>query len=366
MSEALTVQFSDMIPEEAMALEHAAVTNPHALPAALRAARENAAESRLLLCRDVGGSLIGVWPMVTTRVPPGIRILRSPLVPLYDLSGNPLITTERTFDVLRAMVLKLKQSSPTRVLILRNLQAEGPVWDTLQALQQDELISITPQEQWERAILDRSAADSADNYVTQSLSSGNAKNLRRKRKALEEQGALNLAIHAHPDSISSAFDRFLDLEAAGWKGHNGTALKQKHDDARYVLGVMRAMTGIDRAFIAELRMGETAIASGLFLRCGKEAFFWKTTYDESFSGHSPGVIFDLMLTQWFYEQPWFQRLDTGIDDSVDPARLIWKQRRRMADVIVSLDPGSFQGRAVVAGLNLRRWAKSIKNRFTGG
>jgi CelD/BcsL family acetyltransferase involved in cellulose biosynthesis len=367
MSEALTVQFSVEIPDEAVALEHAVVANPHALPVALRAARENGAESRLLQCRDAGGGLIGIWPMGTTRVPPGMRILRSPLVPIYDLSGNPLIAAGRTSDVVRAMMLELRQpSNPTRVLMLRNLQAAGPVWDALQALQQDGLISIAPQEQWERAILDRSAADSADGYITQSLSSGNTKNLRRKRRALEEQGALNLAIHGHPDSISGAFDRFLDLEASGWKGHNGTSLKQKPDDARYVLGVMRAMAGVDCAFATELRMGEKNIASGLFLRCGGEAYFWKTTYDEAFASHSPGVIFDLMLTQWLYDQPWFQQLDTGSDDSVDPSTLIWKQRRPMANVVISLDPHSFQGRTVVAGQNLRRWTKSIKNRVTGG
>jgi hypothetical protein len=362
MSEALTVQFSDAIPDEAMALEHSPVANPHALPVTVR---DNGAGGTLLLCRDAGVGLIGVWPLAAARVPPGIRILRSPLVPLYDLSSNPLIAADRAVYVLRAMLLELKQSSPTRVLILRNLQADGPVWDALHILQKDGLISIAPLEQWERAILDRSAAATAEDYITQSLSSGNAKNLRRKRKVLEESGGLRLMIHDHPDSISGAFDRFLDLEASGWKGHNNTALKQQPGDAGYVLGVLSAMAGVNRAFLAELHTGEKIIASGLFLRCGAEAFFWKTTYDETFASHSPGVIFDMMLTQWFYDQPWFQRLDTGIDDSIDPARLIWKQRRPMANVVISLDPGSFQGRAVVAGLNLRRWVKSVKNRFTG-
>jgi CelD/BcsL family acetyltransferase involved in cellulose biosynthesis len=366
MSEMLSAHFSDAVPDEALALERSSVANPHALPAALRAARASGSGGRLLLCRDSGGGLAGLWPLGVTRVPPGGRVLRSPLVPLYDLSSNPLIAADRTLDVLRAMVMELKPSSQPRVMMLRNLQADGPVWDALQILQKDALISVQPLEQWERAILDRSAADSADAYIEQSLSSGHRKQLRRKRKALEEHGPLSLLIHDKPDGISAAFDGFLDLEASGWKGRNGTALKQKPDDARYVLGVLRAMAGADRAFLAELRAGGNAIASGLFLRCGAEAFFWKTVYAETFASHSPGVIFDLMLTQWFFDQPWFQRLDTGSDDSVDPSGLIWKQRRPMANVVISLDPGSFQGRAIVAGLNLRRWAKSMKNRLTRG
>jgi CelD/BcsL family acetyltransferase involved in cellulose biosynthesis len=367
MSEALTVQFSDAIPDDALALERSPAANPHALPAALSAARASGSGARLLLCRDSDGVLIGLWPLGIARVPPGLRILRSPLVPLYDLSGNPLIASDRALDVLRAMVLELrKPSSQPRVMMLRNLQADGPVWDALQTLRHDGLISVQPLEQWERAILDRSAAGSADAYIEQSLSSGSRKQLRRKRKALEEHGPLSLLIHDKPDGISAAFDGFLDLEASGWKGRNGTALRQKPDDARYVLGVLRAMAGVDRAFLAELRMGGNAIASGLFLRCGAEAFFWKTTYDEIFASQSPGVIFDVMLTQWFYDQPWFQRLDTGSDDSVDPPSLIWKQRRPMANVVISLDPDALHGRAVVAGLKLRRWAKTVKNRLTGG
>jgi CelD/BcsL family acetyltransferase involved in cellulose biosynthesis len=363
MSERLLVHVRDAIPDDALALEHAPVANPHALPIALRVARDNAAVGRFLTCRDAADTLIGLWPFSTTRFAPGIRILRSPLVPLYDLSGNPLIAADRAVEVLRALVLELKQTSPERVVMLRNLQAEGPVWDALLTLRESGLVSLQPLEQWQRAILDRSAATTAHDYITQSLSAGNRKHLRRKRKALEEQSLLSLIIHDHPDSISRTFDRFLDIEASGWKGRNGSALKQKPYDARYVLTVLRAMSGVDRAFIAELRMGETPIASGLFLRCGAEAFFWKTTYDETFASHSPGVIFDMILTQWFYDQPWFQRLDTGIDDSVDPARLIWKQRRPMANVIISLDPHSLQGRTVVAGLRLRRWAKTMKNRI---
>ncbi len=366
MSEALTIHVSNAITDEALALENSPVANPHALPVALHAARASGVEGRALICRDAGGAVIGLWPMGTTRALPGVRIMRSPLVPLYDLSGNPLIAAGSSEAVLRAMLLELKRSSPARVLILRNLQAEGPVWDSLATLQQERLISVDPLEQWERAILDRSAAATADAYLEQSLSSGNRKQLRRKRKALEENGPLSLLIHDRFDRIGGAFDQFLDLEASGWKGCNGTALKQKPDDARYVLGVMRAMAGVGRAFLAELRMGEKAIASGLFLRCGSDVFFWKTAYDETRATYSPGVIFDVMLTHWFYEQPWFQRLDTGSDDSTDPASLIWKQRRPMANVVISLNPHSLQGKAVVAGLKLRRRVKGMKNRFTGG
>jgi CelD/BcsL family acetyltransferase involved in cellulose biosynthesis len=367
MSEALTVQFSDAVPDEAMALEHSPVANPHALPMGLHAARASGVHGSALICRDAGGAVIGLWPCGASRFAPGIRVLRSPLVPLYDLSGNPLIAADRAEDVLRAMVLELKKpANPGRVLMLRNLQAVGPVWDALQILRQDGLISVKPLECWERAMLARSAAATADAYLEQSLSSGNRKQLRRKRKAMEENGPLSLVIHDHSDRIGGAFDQFLDLEASGWKGRNGTALRQKPDDMRYVLGVLHALAGVDRAFLAELRMGGKAIASGLFLRCGSDVFFWKTAYDERLASHSPGVIFDVMLTHWLYQQPWFQRLDTGSDDSMDPASLIWKQRRPMTNVIISLDPGSFQGRAVVAGLNLRRWAKAVRNRIAGG
>ena len=126
---------------------------------------------------------------------------------------------------------------------------------------------------------------------------------------------------------------------------------------------MREMATSGNAFAAVFHAGRAPVAAGLFLRNGGEAVFWKTTYDEAHAKHSPGVLFDIALTEWLYAQPWFERLDAGHDDSVDPSDLIWKQRRKMADIVIDIAPGSLRGRIVVLGQRLRLFLRGLKRRY---
>ncbi len=361
MPERFSVMFGARVPQDGAALEkEAAVCNPHALPPSLYATQAGGLALGWLECRTLEGTLAGLWPMAQRRPPPGLRILQAPRFPRYDLAGAPLLAASYAAPALRAMLVALKDGlSPCRVLSVRNLQAEGTVWDGLFALQQEGLISVTVLETWERAMLDRAAAVNSEAYLAASLSSGSRKRLRAKRRALEEQAPLVLDIHTQPGAVAAGFEKFMTLEVAGWKGRAGTALRQNAGDARYVASVLEAMAAAGRGFVVDMRRGEACVASGLFLRCGGEAFFWKTTYDETLARESPGVLFDMLITDWLYQQPWFVRLDTGSDDSVDPATLIWKQRRKMANVVISLDPQGLGGKTFAAGQRLRGWVKGL-------
>jgi CelD/BcsL family acetyltransferase involved in cellulose biosynthesis len=346
---------------EVAALENeATVCNPHALPQALLAARQPRMSPTMLQCCTASGELVGVWPLAAHSNLPGLRFLSAPVVPLFDLAGTPLVAGEHAADAVRAMLLGLKDGlTPYRTIVVRNLQAEGMVWNTISALHSEGLVALTILDDWERALLDRATVPDNERFLAENMSSSTRKRLRAKRRSLEESGSLSFLIYDHADAIEDAFKAYCALEASGWKGRKGTALKQNDGDRTYVRSVLHAMAEAGRAFVAELRLGESVIASGLFLRCGGEVFFWKTTYDETLARESPGVIFDLMLTDWLYAQPWFTRLDTGSDSSVDPASLIWKQRRRMVNAVISLDPSGLTGKVLVVGHRLRKAAKDI-------
>jgi CelD/BcsL family acetyltransferase involved in cellulose biosynthesis len=316
--------------------------NPHALPAAAAVSARHAAA--------IGDAR---WPMALRRIAPGLTIAGAPRVPRYDINGGPIDA---------AGMREALAASGRKVVVANAIAAEGPIWAALQALAAEGRISLAPIVRWERSLLDRAAAPDAQAYLDALLSGSQRKSLRRKRRALEEMGALKLAVAETPDAVAAAFDVFCALEAAGWKGRDGTALAQDPEGLAYVREVMLAMAAETSAFVITLQLAGRAIAAGLFLRASGEAVFWKTTYDETLAKHSPGVIFDLMLTEWFYAQPWFERLDAGHDDSVDPAGLIWKQRRRMANVVIDLAPGSPKGRLVVAALRLRQRLRAWRNR----
>ena len=330
--------------------------NPHALDAAARTSEHHCAKAIMLSAGEAR------WPLRIGRVWPGIAALVGPRLPVYDLNGGPDAVTG--LADLRALLDAARQTAALPSLIAANaVTAEGPAWEALLALKAEKMLDCHVLTRWERALLDRAAAPDAEAYGERFLSAEQRKALRRKRRRLAESGELSLAIHADPGAIPAAFETFCSLEAQGWKGRAGSALTQDDAGRAYVADVMASMARADGSFIAVLTMGGQPLAAGLFLRAGGEIFFWKTAYDESHARLSPGVVFDLMLTEWLYEQPWFERLDAGHDDSVDPASLIWRQRRPMANILVDLAPSSLAGRLALEGLRLRGRLRSLKARY---
>ncbi|MGL4635901.1 MAG: GNAT family N-acetyltransferase [Beijerinckiaceae bacterium] len=304
------------------------------------------------------------WALGLRRTPVGLNCLMAPLVPLYDTSAMPVLGDGQEAATLNDLFDATRQDRALpKTIVANNIVAEGRVWDALTAMQASGSIGMTPLVIWERAILLRSAATDAEQYFAQNMSGSSRKRLRSKRKNLEADAPLQLRIHTTPDRINTGFDAFLTLEASGWKGQTGTALKQNPKDAAYCLDVILSLATQEQAFVATLETGNRTIAAGLFLRSEGEVTFWRTAYDETLSKESPGVIFDMILTEYFYQQPWFKVLDSASDETVDPAGLIWKQRRKMAKIVIDLEPGSWRGHAVVAGYRLRSKLKDLRNRF---
>jgi CelD/BcsL family acetyltransferase involved in cellulose biosynthesis len=298
------------------------------------------------------------WPTRKRRLLPGLQVLQAPPDPRYEASGDPSCADAALEDALRRLA---DDPASPKIITAHHLRMDGPAWTTLADMARAGRIALTPIVKWERAILERSSAADAETYLTAHLTPSHLRRLRRKQRALRAQGQLALAVSATPAEAAAGLEAFCALEAAGWKGRTRTALT--HDPAGLAVVETRLGAGAatDEAFTAILTLDGLPIAAGLFLRKGGEALFWKTTYDETLAKHSPGVVFDVMLTAWLYAQPWFERLDAGHDDSVDPDSLIWKQRRAMAHVAIDLRPGSLKGRAVVAAMRLRQRLRAWRN-----
>jgi CelD/BcsL family acetyltransferase involved in cellulose biosynthesis len=296
------------------------------------------------------------------RLLPGLKVLMSPRVPLYETDGSPEVADDAA-EALLPLLLRVG-SLPAgwpHVLVAHRLVAEGPVWEALQQFAASGAIAIYTIVAWERSMLDRRAAPNAESYVAQAHSPPRVKRLQLKRKALEKLGPLTLDAAESPETIQTAFETFCALESAGWKGKVGTALATDPAGKAYVGGLMSALAADGLSFALTLRQGARVIASSLFVRAGGEVVFWKTAYDETMARHSPGVVLDLFVTEWLYAQPWFERMDTGHDDSVAPSRELWSERRKMATVVIDMKPGSLKGRAVVAWLRARQRLRAWRN-----
>src|SRR5665213_1502868 len=83
-----------------------------------------------------------------------------------------------------------------------------------------------------RACLD--ATRDAEELLRDGLGPKKLKEMRRQRHRLAEHGAVAFEVARNPQDVASALETFLTLEASGWKGQRGTALKQDHGDAGFI------------------------------------------------------------------------------------------------------------------------------------
>jgi Acetyltransferase (GNAT) domain len=345
-------------------LEYSSLTpNPFALEAAMAVPLPSGEKPSALECRDATGKKLGIWPMQRARMVPGIPVMRSPNVPLYETAGTPMIMAGREEAVLEAMVhsVRIDPSLPS-VLFNQSMLAEGSVWNALQSLVRRGLITIEVIEDWERSILVRDTALSGEDYLMTQLSASKRKNLRRKTAGLTRKGKISLSVTRGETDILAAFERFCILEASGWKGKRKTAVFHHPTDAAYFRALMASMAASGHGFIAELVQDGRPIASGLFLCCGREMIFLRTAYDGRFAAFSPGVILDSMLTDHLYRTVGFDILDASTDGAVKAASMIWKQRRKMAHVVIDFTGGSASASGLVAAQRARLWLKRQKNR----
>jgi CelD/BcsL family acetyltransferase involved in cellulose biosynthesis len=112
--------------------------------------------------------------------------------------------------------------------------------------------------------------------------------LRRTRRQLEEQGVVSLTHYNAADPAAVA--RFYDLEASGWKGTEGTAIKCDPRTLHFYNSVASVAAQQGYFSLDFLEVNGKPIAGNLaFNFCGRYLLV-KSAYDESFSRYGPGQL----------------------------------------------------------------------------
>ncbi len=126
--------------------------------------------------------------------------------------------------------------------------------------------------------------------------------LRRARRRAEALGsvAAEVALPAAED-VAAVLDEFYEVEAAGWKGEEGTALVNDPDRRRFFDEYARTAAADGSLRVAALRIaGETA-AMQLAVEQGRRLWLLKIGYDERFARCSPGTLLLLETLRWAFD-----------------------------------------------------------------
>ncbi len=125
----------------------------------------------------------------------------------------------------------------------------------------------------------------------QSLSSRRKSDMRRARRRAEKLGEVTLRIHDVAETdVEPLLEEVFRVEAANWKGRNGSSLLHRRDLARFytVYGHKAARKGTLR--VGTMTIANKVVGVLLGLREAKRFWVFKIGYDEAYARCSPGVL----------------------------------------------------------------------------
>ena len=132
--------------------------------------------------------------------------------------------------------------------------------------------------------------------------SGNLRhNVSRQLKRLAEKGrVLELMVRRTPAEMESAIHEYGMLEAAGWKGREGTAVTADNSQGRFYHEILKAFCATGQAIVYQLVLDGKVVASDLCLTHGSMIVVLKTAYDESIPQTSPALLMRQMIISQLY------------------------------------------------------------------
>jgi CelD/BcsL family acetyltransferase involved in cellulose biosynthesis len=240
-----------------------------------------------------GGGLDGLMPLVRAR-----RYGRHPLPHLAGwlhancFLGAPLVAAgaEETFW---QALLDWADAHAGAALFLHiaALPLDTPLAEALSAVAARDGRRIALVHREDRALLQADLTPEA--YLAAAVSGKKRKEYRRQHARLAELGALRALRTRDADGAAEWIERFLALEAQGWKGRAGSALASSPGTgafAREALGEAARLGRLDRV---SLELDGAPVAMLATLLAGDGAFSFKTAFDEAYARFSPGVLLQL-------------------------------------------------------------------------
>ncbi|MEH3119606.1 MAG: GNAT family N-acetyltransferase [Methylorubrum populi] len=189
---------------------------------------------------------------------------------------------------------------------------------------------------FERPVLDRRA--DYDAFLAGHPHRSRLKDLRRRRRRLEEAGTVTVESATEGAALERALDAFLTLEAAGWKGAAGTALRSRPQTERFARALFRPEAGPVSVRADLLRLDGRTVAASLALIGGRTAHLLKTAYDEGLHAQAPGLVLEDAIVRAVHAEGFADRLDAATMPG-SALESLYPERETIRE-IVAVPPGA--------------------------
>jgi CelD/BcsL family acetyltransferase involved in cellulose biosynthesis len=283
--------------------------------------------------QDGSPRLIGLLPVVSMwrdcKIPLPALVSASP----YGTLCTPLLDRDIAGEAVRRLMAEARANG-AHALILRDASLNGAAMSAFREVLGQAGIRPRFLQSHFRACLD--ARRDADDLLRDALGGKKLKELRRQRNRLAEHGAIRFEVARTKATVAAAIEIFLTLEASGWKGKRGTALRQDDGDAGFIRRATKGLAETGQCEIVTLHAGDTPVAAAIVLRHQDRAFYFKLGIDERFAKFSPGVQLTLELTRHLCADAVLATADSTASADHPMINPIWRGRLKLGDVLIPL------------------------------
>ena len=239
-------------------------------PAALKAAHAtDFADIHMLLAwaQDAQPErLVGLWALQRTHITPLWPSFLAAPPYNYSFLSNPVIDPDFTNEAIAAFfdAIERERSLP-KVIRLRYLDGNAETYPAIMnalAARGAQTLKLSERER---------------PYVTKDFglkkSGSTRKKLRQDWNRLTALGAVDIVNDRTRAAVQDAFETYLAMEAASWKGSRGTALLCDEEDATFARRLISDLAAGENASVALLRVDGRAIAAQVLLYCGTHGLY---------------------------------------------------------------------------------------------
>ena len=303
-----------------------------------------------LLVLDRGGEWVGCIPVGLTRVL-GKRTALSGWTHPYCHVGTPLVRRGHVGEFARALTERLEGWRQSSFMALRRAVDGGVVSAIRDAVRGSSSLDIIAEQKGERAAVKR--RKNPESPLAALKPRRRREHAKRRRRLAEEMGA-ELTVSDRCDE--AAVEEFLELEASGWKGREGTAMAACNHDA-WFREVCMELARRRRLQLLALEAEERTVAMQCNIRGGDVLFNFKVAFDERFKRHAPGIQLEVEAIRVFQETREERLMDSCAEPDNELINRLWRDRQPITSIVVG--PGG-----ATAGLTRSaiRGARAVRSR----
>ena len=329
----------ELIPSWERLLDVAIAPNPFFAPNFLLPAMQHLGETGVSLLviessqrnkSNTGSVLCGLFPIVRKKlygIPlPTLEIWKHEQC--YDCT--PLIRADCKKDVWDFILKFISEDLKTSLFSMNTVSGEGEFLNLLTENGFDNGRTVFQRDAFTRACF--KPLEDEETFLMTNVAKSTRKGTARTRRKLEKRGVLetDFLYEYTPEIVQ----QFLELEASGWKGEGGTALKSQTETQLFLDGMLRRSMPQGNATVVRISLDARPIAMLVVLQQGRKAAQFKIAFDEQLKEYSPGTMVEFdEVSRMFADEIEFS--DSCADPKHSMINRVWSDRVRFQSLVIA-------------------------------